>query len=102
MSPYNKLPLPMLPFPSAALCVFIFFLLSVLFTLRVNETLDEAKPIHLNPIVQTTASEDGASALPGTQATPAHLLGRSPRKGLIGERTGQGDGFNWGRKRKTE
>ncbi|KAF3858262.1 hypothetical protein F7725_011463 [Dissostichus mawsoni] len=36
---------------------------------RVNETLDEAKPIHLNTIVLTASSENGASELPVTPGT---------------------------------
>lgn len=64
----------------------LFFFPLALFTLCVNETLNIAKPIHLNPFVQTSVSEDRALELPGFQTTPAHLLGHSPCKGLIGER----------------
>lgn len=96
----------MLPFPSASLCVCVYFFPLTLFTPCFNETLDAAKPIHLNPIVQNSASEDGASEPPGTQATPVHLHGHTPCKGLIGgrewERKGQRDGFNWRMKRKKE
>lgn len=73
----------MLPFPSAALCVLIFFPPLELFTTCVNESLDVAKPIHPNPIVQTSSSKDRAPELPGTVK---HLLGRTPCKGLIGGR----------------
>ena len=50
-----------------SVCVLFFTFL--LFTQRVNETLDEAKPIHLNTIVQTASSEKGASELPVTPDT---------------------------------
>lgn len=96
----------MLAFPSASLCVCVYFFPLALFTRCVNETLDVAKPIHLSAIVQNSASEDGASELPGTQATPAHLHGHAPCKSLIGgrewERKGQRDRFNWRTKRKKE
>lgn len=40
----------------------------------VNESLDVAKPIHLNVFVQTSSSEQRVSDLPGAALTPAHLL----------------------------
>ncbi len=85
-------------------CVCVYFFPLARFTSCFNETLDVAKPIQLSPIVQNSASEDRASELAGTHATPAHLHGHTPCKGLIGgrewERKGQRHGFNWRMKRK--
>lgn len=71
------------------MCVSFFPL--ALFTRCVNETLDVAKPIHLNPIVQTPASEDRASGLPGNSGgTCSPVWTRSMRW------------FNWERGREGE